>query len=464
MANKLNYSSFKEYPGPIKRQGPFSIDATSVYTSIDAARNYAANDPSAYIGQILTVVSENYDNSISVQYWGIKDEAGTLFNIMTADDYNQAINTLGRVMKYCGSFNLVNSEIIEEHSEHLHIDASWLVSQFNVDPQAGDVYNISLSDPDTVTSLHMRDGVYADVSLDNFDPEGGGVYFSKCEYVEGEGYCVTFALGKGAWETLPASTKGCCNMFAYSASGYSADDTIIAYCFYKTWEWTNVTIGNEIHRGVTVKLIDKPTDLDSWAEYFVNNLPQPEYARLLSAEEMYNKLVKDTEEGTSTPMLQALFYFVTSLRNGDNIVYNGHFWDVLAGPNDLSNFAIKADTIAGYGIRDGVSFKIGYEDEVDNYFDVTSSEPQLYKIVQLSREGIMLGIFVPYFVYSITVNPTVDGANTYMYQYKINEYGIFYRTGVKSPSIPIIGGSSSNNIKWSDWSTFNSELSVYRQE
>lgn len=41
-----------------------------------------------------------------------------------------------------------------------------------------------------------------------------------------------------------------------------------------------------------------------------------------------------------------------NIKAGDNVAWNGTSWDVLAGTVDVSGFAVKATTLAGYGITD----------------------------------------------------------------------------------------------------------------
>lgn len=63
------------FPLNFRRGNPNPLDNSSVWASLAAAQNYAANDPVAYVGQILTVV--DHVNGIATVY-SIQDEAGTL--------------------------------------------------------------------------------------------------------------------------------------------------------------------------------------------------------------------------------------------------------------------------------------------------------------------------------------------------------------------------------------------------
>lgn len=46
-----------EFPLSMQRQDAFALDPTEVWSSLEAAQNYAATDPTAYVGQKLTVVT-----------------------------------------------------------------------------------------------------------------------------------------------------------------------------------------------------------------------------------------------------------------------------------------------------------------------------------------------------------------------------------------------------------------------
>ena len=69
------------FPLNFRRGNPNPLDNSSVWASLEAAQNYAANDPVAYVGQILTVVDNT--NGIATVY-SIQDEAGTLKKVGTS--------------------------------------------------------------------------------------------------------------------------------------------------------------------------------------------------------------------------------------------------------------------------------------------------------------------------------------------------------------------------------------------
>ena len=67
------------FPLNFRRGNPNPLDNSSVWKTLDAAKNYAETDPTAYVGQILSVIEVGENNAItSVMAYMIEDEAGTL--------------------------------------------------------------------------------------------------------------------------------------------------------------------------------------------------------------------------------------------------------------------------------------------------------------------------------------------------------------------------------------------------
>ncbi len=62
-----------EFPLAIRRQDAFALDPTEVWTSLEAAKEYAKNDPTAYVGQEIAVIV----NGVSKRYQ-IKNTSGDL--------------------------------------------------------------------------------------------------------------------------------------------------------------------------------------------------------------------------------------------------------------------------------------------------------------------------------------------------------------------------------------------------
>ena len=69
------------FPLNFRRGNPNPLDNSSVWASLAEAQNYAANDPVAYVGQIISVV-DNVNNVTTV--YSIQDEAGTLKKVGTS--------------------------------------------------------------------------------------------------------------------------------------------------------------------------------------------------------------------------------------------------------------------------------------------------------------------------------------------------------------------------------------------
>lgn len=69
------------FPLNFRRGNPNPLDNSSVWASLEAAQTYAASDPVAYVGQILTVV-DNANSTATV--YSIQDEAGTLKKVGTS--------------------------------------------------------------------------------------------------------------------------------------------------------------------------------------------------------------------------------------------------------------------------------------------------------------------------------------------------------------------------------------------
>ena len=79
-----------EFPLGMKRQDAFPLDDSSVFYSLEDAQAYAQSNPTAYVGQILSVVV----NGESTAYQ-IKNAAGDLDPLGTGDmDEN-----LGRLLR-----------------------------------------------------------------------------------------------------------------------------------------------------------------------------------------------------------------------------------------------------------------------------------------------------------------------------------------------------------------------------
>lgn len=95
--NTTKTYSKMEFPLAMQRQDAFALDPTEIWASLEAAQNYAKNDPTAYVGQKLAVIADG----VSTQYQ-IKNTAGDLepiggideLRIATDDEAAEMLNTI----------------------------------------------------------------------------------------------------------------------------------------------------------------------------------------------------------------------------------------------------------------------------------------------------------------------------------------------------------------------------------
>ena len=65
--NTAKTYSNMEFPLSMKRQDAVSLDPTCVWPSMADAQNYAKTNPTAYIGQVLSVVVDGVATSYTIQ-------------------------------------------------------------------------------------------------------------------------------------------------------------------------------------------------------------------------------------------------------------------------------------------------------------------------------------------------------------------------------------------------------------
>lgn len=51
-------TNLTEYPNSFKRQGAFPLEAYSIFYNLETAKDYSKNNPIAYVGQIISVISD----------------------------------------------------------------------------------------------------------------------------------------------------------------------------------------------------------------------------------------------------------------------------------------------------------------------------------------------------------------------------------------------------------------------
>ena len=89
--NKYTSADGLGFPLNFRRGNPNPLDNSSVWASLESAQAYAANDPVAYVGQIITVV----DNTAGIAtVYSIQDEAGTLKKVGTSPVGDEATITV----------------------------------------------------------------------------------------------------------------------------------------------------------------------------------------------------------------------------------------------------------------------------------------------------------------------------------------------------------------------------------
>lgn len=96
-------------PVMINRQNPLPLDKSSFFTTLDAAKTYAKEDLTAYVGQILTVVSLNEANNAatSVTVYVI-DKDSSLKEVGKETDLSSVENRLATIE---GDINTINTTL-----------------------------------------------------------------------------------------------------------------------------------------------------------------------------------------------------------------------------------------------------------------------------------------------------------------------------------------------------------------
>ena len=65
--NTLKAYSNMEFPLAMKRQDAFALDPSTVWPTLADAQNYAKTNPTAYVGQMLSVVVDGVATSYTIQ-------------------------------------------------------------------------------------------------------------------------------------------------------------------------------------------------------------------------------------------------------------------------------------------------------------------------------------------------------------------------------------------------------------
>lgn len=66
MAVNVSDYAKMEFPMSMTRQGGFPLDSTSLFTSLEDAKNYAQSDPRAYVGQHISVIVDGESTAYEI--------------------------------------------------------------------------------------------------------------------------------------------------------------------------------------------------------------------------------------------------------------------------------------------------------------------------------------------------------------------------------------------------------------
>ncbi len=345
MAKDSSYNSFKEYPGPVKRQDAFPLDLTYLQDYMQL-ESYAENDPSAYVGQLLCRLPlPGEAPTLHI----IKNNSGELAQIPTTESVNELIQTaMNRAVRYMGS-KVIRSEIWgdEPYDEKaIHLKMSKLFEPRIYTYTDGDMYNISISDSGRNRVAHM----IGDVSV-TYISHGGTFLLTRCEKDDNDenSYLLTLYSMPKYLNLFKSGEEDCSNLFSVS-DGTNTDGSI-KYCFVK-FESSILDDSDTPMLPYTCKTIlrlsDTPNDNDSYSQYIKDNPSilspdntKPNLTKVVSATEMYEFI---TSLINANNLNDINLHYTMQVRSGDNLIYvDEGVWDNVAGAVDLSKFVTKEE-------------------------------------------------------------------------------------------------------------------------
>lgn len=176
---KLN--NITEYPNSFKRQGSFPLERFSIFTSLEgtddtAAKYYAANNPVAYVGQIVVVVEDN-----TVAAYVISSAAGDLIKLAQttesgdlAKDINDLRTRIGnaeaRILANEGNISTITSDLdkLEETVQSQALAIAALDAKLNGITAADNSIEIggTATDPTIKVAISAVDGNTLEVKDD----------------------------------------------------------------------------------------------------------------------------------------------------------------------------------------------------------------------------------------------------------------------------------------------------------
>ena len=132
-----NFTNLTTYPNSFSRQEPTPLEAHSLFTSVTAAKDYAKNNPVAYVGQIIVVIDAT--NKVCTPYV-ISDTTGALGEIggnIDLGDYvtGPSSSTDHAVARYDGTTGKIiqnSSGVTIDDNNKLKINATDTGGQSNV--------------------------------------------------------------------------------------------------------------------------------------------------------------------------------------------------------------------------------------------------------------------------------------------------------------------------------------------
>lgn len=130
-------TNLTEYPNSFKRQGSFPLEAYSVFyairnesgavvtSALDAAKDYAKNNPISYVGQILAVVDVDAEGASSVQVYKIENANGDLVPVSAgSEEVADLLERVSELETLVGSAGLLKREIVEALPEKTEADVN----------------------------------------------------------------------------------------------------------------------------------------------------------------------------------------------------------------------------------------------------------------------------------------------------------------------------------------------------
>lgn len=325
--NAVKAGNIMDWTNALQRKMGVPVDITEVYNSYNEAVKYAADNPVAYQGQIITV-TENGDTTAYVITPAVQGQ-------LTVEEveYNIYLKPIG-------------STDIDEINE--------LIAQ---------EFNGRFSDANN--SLTLRDDYYPELIGQKDAPTNtvpyktadGKLAWASVEAIGGGGDGNAVVTSNDGTVSITSTTEESTKVTTYDLSIQETIDTI------------NQTINQKI-AGVFIY----KGSVENYTDLLTENLQIGDVYNITKA--------SAADEETGAPEINA----------GDNVVWNGATWDVLAGIEDLSAYATNDNLIKNYYTNsqtDNIVRKIIGEELKENLFDKIN-EAEFTITEELSVDGITI--------------------------------------------------------------------------